>query len=292
MKITNKYNLPESLVNYANSDHEYKPNRYSVTELLAPPREIILNRMFNDYLEKDVSDEVVALFGSAFHHILELNTPKDDNIKTEYKIEFSVNDFVISGIIDMIDYKNEKITDYKTSTVSKVQKGDFEEYRKQGLAYALGIFRTENVIVRHLEFPVFMKDWSKVRASKDSNYPQTPVYMWRYDIQDSDFDYIEDFIKHRLMILKIAFTTKLLPICNNEEKWYTGDTFAVYEGKSDSKAKRLFDTKQEAEDYVANKLGGKGRVEERKGENIKCNYYCKVCKYCEEVNNNSVREIH
>lgn len=277
MKITNKLGLPESFVVYASKDNrEYKERRYSVTELLLPTREIKLNRKYAQEIEIDVSDTIPALFGTAVHKVLEDNTPILTGLNTEMSIEMQFGEDTIAGRIDLFDSNELEITDYKTCSVSKVVKEDFEDFRKQGLMYALGIFKKYGIISKKLKFPCLMKDWSKIKSLTSSNYPASAIYIWRYEISDSDYDYIEGYIKDKLNDIN----REELPMCSDEERWYTGTKYAVYRNVGDKRAAIVCDTEEEAHGYITNKCEGSGQIEVRKGEYLKCKYYCNCSKFC------------
>lgn len=269
--VTNRYNLPQALVNLT-KDKEYVENRYSVTELLGPTREILLSRKYASQIETDVADVIPALFGSAVHKLLE----EADSENAEVKMEYSFDDgTTIVGVADKIS--DDAIEDYKTCSVSKVQKSDFNDWRDQGLAYAWLHFKLTGEIKRKLKFHALMKDWSKLKCVNSTNYPAVPLYTWTYDISDSDYDYIEKKIKSKIAEIKEG---KMLE-CTDEEKWFTGNKYAVYKKAGDKRAAYVADTEQDAHNYITNMCNGAGEIQVRKGECLKCKYYCKVAKFCE-----------
>jgi len=67
--ITNKQNLPDTLVKACRVDSHKVAGDFSVTQLIDSPRIRILKKQ-NTY-EEDVSDMLFALMGTALHHILE-----------------------------------------------------------------------------------------------------------------------------------------------------------------------------------------------------------------------------
>jgi len=54
----------------------------------------------------------------------------------------------------------------------------------------------------------------------------------------------------------------------------------VFKKVGDKKAAIVCDSEQEAHDYITNKCDGAGEIQVRKGECLKCKYYCKVSKWC------------
>jgi len=288
MKVTNKLNLPEPFVLYCSrDDHSPKEHRYSVTELLLPIREILLNRKYYDQIEEDVADCIPALFGTAVHRVLEENTPILEHLNSEESIECNIGEDTLSGRVDLLDFNELSIQDYKTCSVSKIMKQDFEEWKLQGLMYAYILFKKQGVIMRKLKFYALMKDWSKVKAVNSSNYPTSAIYVWEYNIADSDYDYIEKWIKDRLSLINYHLENDTLPECTDEERWYTGTKYAIYKKAGDARAAYLADTEEDAHNYITNKCNGSGEIQVRKGEYLKCRLYCNCCKFCEKGGENN-----
>lgn len=71
MKITNKYNLPETLVQAVSLDTHILKGDISVTTLIDAPKIRYLRKQNKLDLEQDVSEMIWSLFGTAVHHILE-----------------------------------------------------------------------------------------------------------------------------------------------------------------------------------------------------------------------------
>ena len=69
MKITNKFNIPQTFVNVVKRPQYTKGDvNLSVTELLNSPRIVQLRTKHADELETDVSEMVWSLFGTAVHN--------------------------------------------------------------------------------------------------------------------------------------------------------------------------------------------------------------------------------
>lgn len=273
MKYTNKLNLPEVFVNFYKSDktHEFDENRYSVTEILDSVKSIILNRKHREEIEVDICDTIPALFGSAVHEVLEKNAPTD--VRTEVKMEYKFGSKTLVGRCDVLNIKDLVIEDYKTCSASKVIKQDFNDYYLQGMMYAFMEYLIEDIKIKKLKFYMLMKDWSKLKSINMSSYPKSPIFVWEYNISDSDYIYIDNYI-HK----KFKEIDEGIKDCSDEEKWYTGDKYAVYKNIGDKRASKVFDTREEAEKYMdENKCS---YMDVRKGENLKCNYYCNVKKWC------------
>ena len=70
MKITNRYDLPQPLVEMMSKDRYSKgASEYSVTGLLSPPKVQRLREQYDDALEQDISEMLYAFLGTAltFH---------------------------------------------------------------------------------------------------------------------------------------------------------------------------------------------------------------------------------
>ena len=272
MIYTNKLNLPK-VFEKLQERKDPIPHRYGITELLGSTREIKLKRKYFDKLEEDISEHIPALFGSAVHKVFEENSNPEES---EIKMEVEFGEDVVVGIIDHVD--GDIIEDYKTCSVSKYTKQDFDDYKMQVYAYAYMRMIKFGIISRKGKIYMLMKDWSKIKAYKSSNYPTSPIYVLEFPIYDSDYDFIFNYINNKLKELN----NNELPLCSDEDRWYTGTTYAVYKNVGDKKAALVAETEQEAHDYITNKCDGKGEIQVRKGEYLKCKYYCLCSKFCDQ----------
>lgn len=277
MKYTNKLNLPQSIVDSFTESEAPLKNRFSVTELLKSNKEILLTRKYWDKIEVDVSECINMLFGTAVHKVLEENTT-DPNVETEIKMIIPVSNSLLVGKFDRRNLKEQLIEDYKTCTVSKITNGKFEDDRLQGLAYAYMTYCETGVLIRKLRFYNLIKDWSKIKAASSTNYPNNPIYIWEYDIQDSDYDFIKEYITNKITSLE----NEELSDCNDEERWYTGTKYAVYKKAGDKRAAYVTDSEEDAHNYIINQCGGAGEIQVRKGEYTKCKLYCNLNKFCNQ----------
>lgn len=282
MIITNKQNLPAQFVDACKSEHTYTPKRYSVTSLLKGTCEAILTRRHADEIETDAADMVWLVFGKAVHKVLEEAQEGETELKEEW-LSMPFGDFTMSGIFDSYDDATGTVTDWKTASVWKVIKGDWEDYRTQVACYCL--------LLRHAGFNAsngrifaMLKDHSKTDALRDPSYPQQPVYTIEWHFTD---DELAD-LKHRIAekFERIAIEERKpdewLTVCSPDERWEKPPKFAAMkEGRKS--AIKLYDTAQEAADAVAdlNDTGkGKYYVDARAGESTKCVKYCNVTQWC------------
>ena len=277
MIITNKLNLPSPFVSLAQRDYVYKPNEYRVTSLLKGIRETILERRHHKEIERDVSDMVWLLFGTAVHGILEKHQELGHELKEE-RIKVPIGDYILSGQFDLYNDETKIVTDYKTASVWKIIFGDFEDWRRQTLIYCL-MLRKIGFDAQGGQIVAFLKDHSKRDAKIKSDYPQFPVQVVKFDFTDDDFKECEEWLQARFE--EIAAAEKLpddeLPICTPDERFNSGDKFAVMK-KGRKTALRVLDTMEEAEQWKAE--NGGDEIQVRPGEDKKCLDYCAACEFC------------
>jgi len=279
VKITNKMGLPKAFVEMAKSDYRYKDKQYSVTSLLKGTREAVLQRRYHHEIEEDVADMIWMLWGQAVHHILEQQQEEDCELKEEYlKVPIS-HGYTISGLFDLYNHKQQKITDYKTASVWKVVHEDFEDWRKQLLIYAW-MMRKTGFEATQGEVVALLKDHSKSKAEREKGYPQHPVYRKTWKFTEQDFLDIEEWLFHKFEEIQESewLPDDQLPLCSPEERWAEPDKYAVMK-KGRKSALRVLDTEEEARKWM--EKNGKGEwIEHREGTDKKCANYCRVNQFC------------
>lgn len=288
MIITNKFNLPAPFVSLAQRDYIYEPNEYRVTSLLKGVRETILERRHGDKIERDVSDMVWLLFGTAVHSVLERHQEGENELKEE-RIKIPFGDYILSGQFDLYNDSTKLVTDYKTASVWKIIFGDFEDWRRQLLIYCY-MLRKIGFDAQGGQIVAFLKDHSKRDAKIKADYPPLPVQTVKFTFTDADFAECEEWLTARFA--EIAAAEKLpddeLPVCTPEERFNSGDKFAVMK-KGRKTALRVLDSLEEAKQWMAENDGDEIQV--RPGEDKKCMDYCAVCEFCnyyrEKVVNNN-----
>lgn len=277
MKITNKMKLPRAFVEMARSDYEYKPKRYSVTSLLKSTREAILERRHHKEIEQDVSDMIWLLFGRAAHNILENQSEGDYEIK-EAGLQVKFGDYTLSGRFDLYDDKSKTISDYKVCSVWKVIYGNFDDWRRQLLIYAY-MMKAIGFEVNKGEIVAIMRDHSKRDAKYKKEYPRLPVKRIKFKFTKKDFAEIEKWLEMRFKEIEAAeqLDDDDLPLCTSEERFNSGDTFAVMR-KGRKTALRVLGSMNEAREWM--KANGGDYIDVRPGEDKKCIDYCRVCEFC------------
>lgn len=285
--LTNKLNLPQPFVDAATSDHEYKPNRYSVTEVLGGTCEAVLKRSHQGESEEDVADRVWAIFGSAVHKVLQEAEATDSQLQENWlSVPIEGTPYELSGIFDLYDDANGTVTDYKTTSVWTVTFGDFDKWRKQTLLYCW-MLRKHGFDARRGEIVAILRDHSQRKAMVEKDYPRHPVFRIGWDFADDDFEQAErelyewfDILTHQL---NWEQTGEGLMPCSPEQRWHKPDKWAVME-KGRKKALRVLDSVQAAKEWAEEKgvdLDDSSHyLELRKGEDTRCQSYCSVAQFC------------
>lgn len=275
MKVTNKLGLPQAFVDAVSVERHNQKGCYSATTLLHGACETILTERHYDELEVDASDSVWAVFGTAVHSIMEKQNT--NTIKEEF-YSVDVLNSKVTGRVDSYDPETKTLHDFKTASVWKVQFEDFEEWRKQGLIYAwlMGKCGAE---VKRCEFIALLKDHSKSKARIDSNYPQLPTYIYRFDVTEKALEEIEKFIFDKVTELEKAelLADEELTPCSKEERWATEDKWAIMKAGRKT-ALKVCSSEEEAKSLMET-MGGTD-IEYRQGESKKCSDYCTVCQFC------------
>ena len=165
MRLTNKFNMPQTFVNVLHRPTYSKGRAHlSVTQLINSPKIVALTKKFEDELEQDVSEMVWSIFGSAIHGILEHG--KDDNHLVEERLHAEVDGYRISGAIDLqiVTDSGISIRDYKTTSAWAVmnEKSDWEQ---QLNIYAWLVETVKKIPVTDVGIVAIIRDWSRMRLS-------------------------------------------------------------------------------------------------------------------------------
>lgn len=275
MTVKNYLGLPDALVQAISTNRHNEKGCYSATTLLRGTMETILTERYFDEIEVDAADSIWQVFGTATHSIFE---KQNDNSFKEESFSVQVSNSKVTGRVDAYNLETETIIDWKTASVWKIQFADFDDWKKQGLIYAW-LLKQSGLSVKRCEFIALLKDHSKSKARNDASYPQSPVYKYAFDVTDADLEEIENFIKGKIAELEEAEKLADWEIkpCSNEERWASGEKWAVMKTGRKT-ALKLFDDEKTANEMMA-KLGGT-YVEHRPAESRKCLDYCTVCKWC------------
>ena len=271
MKITNKHGLPQAFVNaVVNDPYDAGHSDISTTSLIdAPQRRALLYKHRSDLVE-DVSDRIWALLGSAVHHILE--RAEDEHAMVEERLFAEVEGWTISGQYDRYLPKTKTIQDWKVTTVYKAQSdpGDWERQ----LNVLAWLARRNGMEVERLQICAIMRDWAKSRSMQDGSYPAANVMV--IDVPIWPDAVTEEYIRERVQLHQDARDGNAKP-CTDEERWYTGDSWAVKKPNA-KRAFRVFNSRPEAMEALTDDM----IVEHRPGEYKRCAQYCEAAPFCSQ----------
>ena len=276
MQVTNRLGLPAAFVHAVSTERHNAPHCYSATTLNKGAKEIVLTDRHYDEITVDASEQIWAVWGTAVHALLE--SEKDDNFHEE-RFKVAVGNSYVTGQVDSYDMERGIINDWKTASVWKVQFADFADWRAQGLTYAW-LLTKSGLEVKKCRFVALLKDHSKTKAKHDASYPQSPVFVYEFDVTAEDLAATEARIISKVTEIENAY--KLgdddIEPCTLEERWADGEKYAVMKNGRKT-AVKLFDNQQDAEAY-AGELGNSHYVEHRPAVSRKCEDYCSCCDFC------------
>lgn len=284
MNYTNELNLPQPFVEAVKSNHVYKPNRYSVTEVLGGTCEAILKRRHDSDITDDVSQRVWSLFGTAVHKVLQEASATETQLQENWiSVPIEGTPYELSGIFDLYDDSTGTVTDYKTAGTIKWQKQEFDDYKMQVLLYCW-MLQQMGFEAWNGEIVMILRDWVKSKARFDSDYPQHQVQKVAWRFNNHDMELAENFIAGwftEVQEQEKRPDSKLIP-CTQEQRWHKDDKWAVVKLGA-KRATRVLDSEDAANSLAAqlSEKQGKGfHVEYRKGEDTKCLMYCPVAQFC------------
>jgi len=285
MKITNHYGLPQPLVAAVQHDIYSKGEaNASATDLLKPSRIFALQSRHDDEVEVDVSDCVSVLLGRTMHAVLQ---DAERDAIPEMRLFSILNDWVISGQTDRLVYKDGILQDYKTCRVDSFtykEKNNFTEWEQQLNIYAyLWRENNPNWHLKILQVIVMFLDWSPTRYERSPvTYP--PHSVISVNIPQWPQEKTEAWMRERIESHKEAL--KNLPECSKEERWHSGEHWAVKKGGRKNAIKK-FDSEWEATAWIdlnrhQETATSKMFIEHRHGVSRRCKNWCEVSRFCDQ----------
>lgn len=277
-RFTNNANLPEPIVQAVTRDPYSKGlSDFSVTELLQPPRARALKKLHRNEIIEDVSDRLFALCGQVGHGILERAA---GDLIVERRFFAKVATFTISGQADLIiTGETAELTDYKFCSVWTMLNGVKPEWTQQ--ANILRYLASEDVVpidISKASIVAIFRDWSKPKASREKDYPQSQVKVFPVEIWP--MEKTEQFLCERISAHIMA--EKILPLCTDEERWRSPEKWALMK-KGNKRAIKLYDTSKQAEASLPTGITAKNYfIEHRPGESKRCEFYCLAAPWCNQ----------
>ena len=286
MKLHNKYNLPQTIAD-ALRDQQVNYNKgdawKSITGLMAPPRIGLLSSEHWSKMSEELSDQVWKIFGSAVHNILD-SGQSNSHIKEE-RLFMEIDGKTISGALDVQEITDYGIivTDYKVTKTRSVMPDSFvvPGWTAQLNCYAELVEQNKNLPVTSLKVCAILRD-HELRRTEQEEYPPSPIYMMEIDLwtPEERREYISQRIAAHVEAEKMFTSTGFLPLCTPEERWKRGDKWAVMPSAKAKRAKRVFDSEEEADELAA--TDDKFIVEYRPATAMRCENFCDVSDFCDQ----------
>ncbi len=280
MNYTNKANLPAPLVSAITNDkYDYAAaGDISATGAVMPPIIRELTRRHNDELTEDVSNRIWPLIGDIGHTILERSGA--DNVIQEERMSMELHGWTVTGKVDLIaEHAGAySIQDWKFTSVWAVK--DMKPEWEQQLNIYAALAAANGFHISKLQIVAILRDWSKLRAAREPDYPQVGVVvrdvpLWSPGKQAG-------YLSARVLLHQQA---RVMPddellLCTEEERWRKPDVWAVKK-KGNKRALRLFTDSNEATHYAQYNAGKDSyEIEHRPGEDTRCLHYCGVKQFC------------
>ena len=274
MPWTNHYNLPETICNAIMYESKYEDGKYSVTSLIKPPQIYQLEKRYQDKIERDVSDGLWMLLGSSVHYILEKAKP--ENALKEERLEVEIGGIRVVGKPDLYTAR-ETIEDYKVTSAYSFLLGEKPEWTAQLNIYAY-LYEQYGFPVKKAFIHAILRDWMQSKGLQNEDYPKCPfitseIELWNKDEQLS-------FINKRIYFherSRMSSDYELVE-CHPEEKWSRPTTWAVKKVKA-KRALRVFDSYEKADGMIQSSGDGL-TIEERPGEDVRCERFCNAKDFC------------
>jgi|TARA_R110002020_G_scaffold150406_2_gene327087 hypothetical protein len=284
MKITNKHNLPELVVNALTFDtYSRGESDISITQLIDSPRISLLERQHSDEIEQDAVDFLWSRFGTSVHEMFERSTQGEDCISEE-RLFVERDGWTVSGAIDLQQVEGGVVTisDYKVTSAWSVI-FDKKEWHKQLNCYGWLVRHAKKMPVKELRIIALLRDWNRRKSEEGGDYPRSPIEivkipMWTDGEQDK---YVQDRIRSHQNADFDFSSGDDLPLCSADERWQKDTTYAVMKKKR-VRAIKLHKVEDDAIDHADN-LGTDHFVETRVGESTRCvQNWCRVNQWCDQ----------
>jgi hypothetical protein len=282
MKLTNKLGLPDALVAaVANDDYTRGDADISVTQLIAPPQKVELERRHADELVEDAADRIWLLMGKVAHGILE--RAASTGVR-ETRLFSEIAGVKISGAFDHLSLEDGVLSDYKVTSVWSVKNaGEKGEWEQQLNAYAY-LAAEAGYKVQALRIVAICRDWRMGDAAKyaDDGYPQQQVAVLPQKLWNLGKTY--DWLLERVTLHREAREGSLHE-CSAEERWEKPGGWALMKPGA-TRATRVLANEADARKLAA--ATKDMQVVFRPGVSVRCESYCAAAPFCSQFQKGKV----
>lgn len=283
MQITNVTGLPPAVFNLLSFAGYTPMGDISVTRLIKPVRIVQLEKRYNDQIKVDAQELAWSSLGQAAHAMLERSS--GEGVIVEKRLHANIFGWDVNGQPDIWYPKTKEMHDYKITSVWAFVFADKPEWEQQLNLNAM-LHRMAGQDVESIKIVAILRDWSMRKAQVERDYPNNQIIVVPQQLWTQDR--CVDFAEERTALHQDASTLSddALPLCTEKERWYRTGGWPVRKN-GNKKADRVFGTKDEADRFVVSQtpLLKKGRffdpVVEKKGENVRCIFYCSAAPFCD-----------
>ena len=270
MNLTNVFDLPQALVDAVRNDPYTGGGDISVTKLIDSPQRRVLLKEYKASIVEDVTERIWSLLGQAVHTILERANKSD---VVEERLYSDVDGWSLSGQFDRMDLRGATLDDYKCTSTYKVMMSDMKDWERQ-LNVLRWLAHQNGYTVEKLRIIAILRDWRKADSKHKQGYPKQPVVT--IDIPVWPLEETYQYIRTRISIHQAA-EQGLITGCSDEERWYTGTTYALKK-EGGKRAIKVVERKEE----LGSTIPDGTFIEERPGLYRRCAEYCEVSNFCEQ----------
>lgn len=282
MKLTNRLNLPASIVSaVANDPYDAGKANISVTRLINPPYQVQLLKGHGGKVVEDVADRIHALMGQIGHAIVERATIDPATSVAEQRIFMPASylgldmpDYIVSGAFDLLECHI--LNDFKFTTVWS-SGGKVEWEQQLNMLRVLCQYHYEQTgdrrfVVAAARIIAIYRDWQKAKrfAADYPDYQVESIAVNLWPIEDAKAWMADRILKH---------TDPNPPVCTDEERWMKPAVTALMKAGRKS-AVKLFRNEPEAAQKALEKAGKGHTLVERPAVYTRCESYCSASEFC------------
>jgi len=264
---TNIYGLPDAFVNAVLNDPYQGGGDISATKLIDSPRRRTLYRQNKDQVVEDVSERVWAVMGQAVHAVLER---AQTSALVEERLYADVNGWKVSGQFDRLHLADGVLQDWKVCSVFKAD-GD-EQWTRQ-LNVLRWLAHKNGYEAHRLQVVAIFRDWKRSESQRRDDYPRQSIQV--IDVPAWTLQECEKYVAERVVLHQASDMTGEVE-CSQEERWYTGTTYALMKDGG-KRAKRVVSIIADLGEIPPGHY-----VQERPGRNRRCEEYCEVAPFCSQ----------
>lgn len=229
--------LPEEIFQFLIQDfydHENVEGKVSITSLMKPIRSIVLQERYGDSFIVNASTLFWRVFGAGVHEIL-AKVKLADTIQ-EKRYDAVLGNTIVSGKPDltrMVEVSGEPqpiLSDYKTTSVFKFIKGDFEDYITQLSGYRWLLAKNGINTSVNANIIMILRDWRSGEFDGKrpiKGYPPLPIVQVGICLLHPDQVEHDLFTTLERIELERSVPDNALVLCTPKERWWN-ERYQVY----------------------------------------------------------------